>query len=108
MPERKIVAAVSFVVAVTEPIYGMSIILEGTFNGVGDTRAPFYISLGCMWGVRVLFTWICVPRLGLGLVAVWLCMVADNCSRGALLAVRYFRKKWLDRLLPPEENKQTA
>ncbi len=96
------------IVAVTEPIYGMSIILEGTFNGVGDTRAPFYISLGCMWGVRVLFTWICVTKLGLGLVAVWLCMVADNCSRGALLAVRYFRKKWLDRLLPPEENKQTA
>ncbi|MBR4442238.1 MAG: MATE family efflux transporter [Clostridia bacterium] len=83
------------IVAVSEPIYGMSIILEGTFNGVGDTKAPFVISLACMWGIRILFTWICVKALGLGLVPVWLCMVADNVMRGALLAVRYARGKWL-------------
>ena len=83
------------IVAVSEPIYGMSIILEGTFNGVGDTKAPFVISLTCMWGIRILFTWICVKALGLGLVPVWLCMVADNVTRGVLLGVRYARGKWL-------------
>jgi len=88
------------IVAVSEPIYGMSIILEGTFNGVGDTRAPFIISLLCMWGIRILFTWICVKGFGLGLVPVWLCMVADNVVRGVLLGVRYARGKWRDQLSP--------
>ncbi len=83
------------IVAVSEPIYGMSIILEGTFSGVGDTKAPFVISLTCMWGIRILFTWICVRALGLGLVPVWLCMVADNVTRGVLLWIRYARGRWL-------------
>lgn len=83
------------IVALSEPIYGMSIILEGTFSGVGDTKAPFVISLACMWGIRILFTWICVKALGFGLVPVWLCMVADNVMRGVLLGVRYARGRWL-------------
>ncbi len=82
------------IVALSEPIYGASIILEGVFNGVGDTKAPFVISIGCMWGIRILFTWLCVRVLGLGLTAVWLCMVADNAVRGALLLIRYFTGRW--------------
>ena len=88
------------IVAVSEPIYGMAIILEGTFNGVGDTKAPFVISLGCMWGIRILFTCLCVKVFHLGLVPVWLCMVADNVTRGVLLAVRYARGRWLGALTP--------
>ena len=88
------------IVALSEPIYGMAIILEGAFNGVGDTKAPFVISLMCMWGIRILFTFICVKALGLGLNWVWLCMVADNVSRGLLLGARYIRGRWLDRLFP--------
>ena len=83
------------IVAVSEPIYGMAIILEGTFNGVGDTKAPFVISLACMWGIRILFTLICVKVLHMGLVPVWLCMVADNVMRGLLLGVRYIRENWV-------------
>ena len=32
--------------------------------------------------------------LGLGLRAVWLCMVADNVARAVLLGIRYFSGKW--------------
>ena len=92
------------IVAVSEPIYGMAIILEGTFNGVGDTKAPFVISLACMWGIRILFTWICVKLFHLGLVPVWLCMVADNVTRGVLLGVRYLRGGWLRRLMPAAQS----
>ena len=82
------------IVAVSEPIFGMSIILEGVFNGVGDTKAPFAIALVGMWGVRILSTAICVKLLHLGLNAVWVCMVADNVTRGVLLAIRYVRGTW--------------
>lgn len=47
-----------------------------------------------MWGVRVLGTAVCVGTLGLGLRAVWLCMVADNVARAVLLGIRYFSGKW--------------
>ncbi|MBR0464876.1 MAG: MATE family efflux transporter [Clostridia bacterium] len=89
------------IIAVTEPVYGMGIILEGVFEGVGETRAPFVYSLVCMWGIRILGTVLCVRYFGLGLVSVWLCMAADNSCRGFMLAVKYFRRNWLDRLLPP-------
>ena len=82
------------IVAVSEPIFGMSIILEGVFNGVGDTKAPFVIALVGMWGVRIVSTAICVKLLHLGLNAVWVCMVADNVMRGILLAIRYARGAW--------------
>ena len=82
------------IVAVSEPVFGASIILEGVFDGIGDTRTPLVISIATMWGVRILATYICVNWLHLGLTAVWCCMVADNVARGALLSARYVRGRW--------------
>lgn len=79
------------IVALSEPIFGISIILEGIFNGAGDTRHPFLYSLFSMWGIRIVGTFLCVHFFQLGLNAVWLCMVADNVCRGILLAIRYRR-----------------
>ena len=82
------------IVAVSEPVFGASIILEGVFDGIGDTRTPLVISIATMWGVRILATYLCVNWLHLGLTAVWCCMVADNVARGALLFARYVRGRW--------------
>lgn len=82
------------IVSVSEPIYGVLIILEGTFNGMGDTKAPFIFSLTTMWGIRVLGTWIMIYVFSLGLEAVWLMMVMDNVSRCFLLSQRFLRGKW--------------
>ena len=82
------------IVAVSEPVFGASIILEGVFDGIGDTRTPLVISIATMWGVRILATYLCVNWLHLGLTAAWCCMVADNVARGALLFARYVRGRW--------------
>ncbi len=58
-------------VAVSEPLFGVLIILEGIFNGVGDTVKPFYYALFSMWGVRVFLTFLCVNVFHLGLYAIW-------------------------------------
>lgn len=55
-PDQKVVALgtrVLRIVSISEPIYGILIILEGTFNGMGDTKAPFVFSLITMWGIRI-------------------------------------------------------
>lgn len=87
-------AAVLRLVAVSEPLFGISIILEGVFNGVGDTKTPFWISVFCMWGIRILFTAICIKGFDLGLTAVWCCMIGDNVVRCLMLGVRYMRGRW--------------
>ena len=68
--------------------------LEGVFNGVGDTKMPFVISLCSMWGVRILFTFLCVNVWGLGLAAVWMCMIADVITRSICMYTRYRRGRW--------------
>ena len=82
------------IVACSEPLYAAMIIFEGVFHGVGQTKYPFIVSLITMWGVRVLGTLLCVSVLGLGLPAVWLCMVGDNVTRAVLLGARYFSGRW--------------
>ncbi len=82
------------IVSVSEPIYGVLVILEGTFNGMGDTKAPFLFSCITMWGVRILGTYVVIHILHLGLAQVWVMMVCDNVLRCILLLQRFLREKW--------------
>ena len=90
----KIGAKVLKMVAVSEPIYGIAIIIEGIFNGVGDTMDKFVFNVIGMWGVRILGTYIFVSRLGYGLSAAWACMIAHNVALGIMLSVKYIFGKW--------------
>lgn len=75
-------ARVLRMVALTEPIYGVAVILEGIFNGVGDTMHTFAFNVVGMWGVRILGTYIFVIRLGQDLTSAWACMIAHNIALG--------------------------
>jgi putative MATE family efflux protein len=86
------------IVAISEPMFGALIILEGIFNGVGDTKTPVFVSILSMWGVRITATFLCVSVFNLGLNAVWLCMVADNVLRFALLFIRFVSGAWKRKL----------
>ena len=92
-------ATVLRMVAVSEPFYGVSIILEGMMQGVGDTVTPFVYNIAGMWGVRILGTFICTQLLGLGLVSAWACMIAHNLLLFVLLLLHYRSGRWnpLDR-----------
>lgn len=87
-------ARVLRMVAVSEPLYGVSIIVEGMMMGVGRTRTPFVYNVLGMWCVRVLGTYICTQRLGLGLTAAWGCMIAHNMLLFVLYAVSYLSGNW--------------
>ncbi|MDY3281813.1 MATE family efflux transporter [Dysosmobacter sp.] len=87
-------AAVLRMVALSEPFYGVSIILEGVLQGVGQTRVPFVFNLTGMWGVRILGTLICTRLLGLGLVSAWGCMIAHNLLLFVAYAVYFRHGRW--------------
>ena len=81
-------------VALSEPFYGFSIILEGMMQGVGKTREPFAYNILGMWGVRIVGTLICTQLLGMGLVAAWGCMIAHNLLLFVLFLICYIRGNW--------------
>lgn len=85
---------VLMMVALSEPAYGIAIIIEGIFHGVGDTMSTFVYGASGMWGVRILGTYIFVILLGHGLVAAWACMIAHNLVLSLFLSIRYIRGKW--------------
>lgn len=81
-------------VALSEPFYGFSIILEGMMMGVGDTRRPFVFNIAGMWGIRIVGTFLCTQIFGLGLVAAWGCMITHNVALFVLYQICYVRKTW--------------
>ena len=81
-------------VALSEPCYGFSIIVEGMMQGLGNTRKPFAYNILGMWGVRIVGTFICTTFLGGGLVAAWGCMIAHNLLLFALFLLCYLRGNW--------------
>lgn len=81
-------------VAVSEPFYGFSIIVEGLMLGVGKTKEPFVYNVIGMWGVRIMGTMICTTVLGYGLIAAWACMIAHNLLLFGLYMICYKKEKW--------------
>jgi len=81
-------------VAVSEPFYGVSIIIEGMLQGMGKTMMPFICNIIGMWGVRILGTLLCTRMLGMGLVSAWGCMIAHNMLLFILFTLYYRSGKW--------------
>jgi Na+-driven multidrug efflux pump len=81
-------------VAVSEPFYGVSIILEGMMQGVGKTVAPFVYNILGMWGIRIVGTFLCIQFFGGGLVAAWGCMIAHNLLLFGCFLVHYLTGRW--------------
>ena len=81
-------------VALSEPFYGFSIIVEGMMFGVGNTKQPFVFNLLGMWIVRIVGTFICTQLLSFGLISAWACMIAHNLLLFTLFFWCYVTKKW--------------
>ncbi len=81
-------ATVLRMVALSEPFYGIAIVLEGIMQGMGKTRLPFVYNVVGMWGVRIAGTAVCVA-LGHGLVSAWGCMIAHNVMLFVAFAITF-------------------
>ncbi len=81
-------------VAVSEPFYGFSIIIEGMMQGVGNTKRPFVFNIAGMWLVRIVGTMLCTQVLGFGLVSAWACMIAHNLLLFVLFMICYVTGSW--------------
>ena len=85
-------------VAVSEPFYGVPIVVEGMMQGVGKTVAPFVYNVLGMWCVRIVGTFICTWVLSYGLVSAWACMIGHNLLLFVLFTVHYLSGRALPRI----------
>ncbi|MBE6896686.1 MAG: MATE family efflux transporter [Ruminococcaceae bacterium] len=81
-------------VAVSEPFYGVSIIVEGMMQGMGRTMMPFISNIIGMWGVRIVGTFICTQLLSMGLISAWACMILHNMLLFVMFTIYYLTGKW--------------
>ncbi len=81
-------------VALSEPFYGVSIIIEGMMQGLGKTGMPFVTNVIGMWGIRIVGTFICINLYSLGLVSAWACMILHNLMLFAVFVIYFSKGKW--------------
>ena len=81
-------------VALSEPFFGFSIVMEGMMQGVGKTRAPMVYNMVGMWAIRILGTLLCTQLLSGGLVAAWACMILHNLFLFVAYLICYLRRSW--------------
>lgn len=81
-------------VAVSEPFYGVPIVIEGLMQGLGKTVAPFIYNVLGMWCIRIVGTFIFTQVMGYGLVSSWACMIAHNMLLFILFMIHYISGKW--------------
>ena len=81
-------------VALSEPFYGFSIIIEGLMQGLGKTKTPFVYNLIGMWGIRMIGTAICTQLLGMGLISAWACMIGHHIVLFILFLITYTSGRW--------------
>ena len=87
-------AIVLRMVAVSEPFYGVSIVIEGMMQGMGNTVLPFIFSISGMWGIRIVGTFICTQLLGMGLISAWACMIGHNLLLFGMFMICYLTGWW--------------
>ncbi|MCF0238268.1 MAG: MATE family efflux transporter [Sphaerochaetaceae bacterium] len=80
-------------VAISEPFYGVPIVIEGILQGMGRTVVSFIFTVSSMWGVRILGTYVCTCILGYGLVSAWGAMIAHNLLLFVLFLSYYLSSK---------------
>ena len=90
----RLASTVLRMVAVSEPFYGVSIIIEGVMQGVGQTVTPFKFNVIGMWGIRIVGTFIFTQLLDFGLESAWACMIAHNLLIFVLFVIYYKKGKW--------------
>ena len=87
-------AVVLRMVALSEPFYGVSIVIEGMLQGMGKTMMPFVCNIIGMWGIRIVGTYICTTHFDMGLISAWACMIAHNLLLFIMFTAYYRSGKW--------------
>ena len=73
------------VTALSEPFLALGLILSGSLNGAGDTKAPAWAGITTLWGVRLPLAWLLIFHLHLGATGAWWAMTITTVLDGLIV-----------------------
>ena len=85
---------------VTEVMFAYAMVMIGAMQGAGDTKRPLWLTIICMWMMRVPLAYVlALPGsaaifgwgVGMGAVGAWIAMSLTQAVQGAL-SIIYFRQ----------------
>ncbi|GMV50961.1 MAG: putative FMN/FAD exporter YeeO [Nitrospirae bacterium] len=82
------------IVALLQIPLALTMVLAGSLRGAGDTRFIMVATMIGMWGVRLPIAIIMGYWLTMGVLYVWLAMIADWTLRMVLMLWRYRSERW--------------
>ncbi len=81
-------------VALSEPFFGFSIIIEGMMQGMGKTVLPFITNAVGMWAVRIVGTFLAISFLGGDLTSAWGFMILHNVCLFLVYLIMFISGSW--------------
>lgn len=85
------------VIAILEPGRAMNLAFVGALRATGNARTPMIVGILGMWLIAVPVAYILSIPLGLGLIGVYIGMMADEWVRGVTFLIIWRRKNWMHR-----------
>ena len=76
-------------------LWSLSFMVPAGLRGAGDGRFTMIVSIVSMWTVRVGLGWLLAVPAGLGIMGVWIAMIADWIARAAFFVPRLRGGAWL-------------
>jgi Na+-driven multidrug efflux pump len=81
------------IISVSEPLFGLSVLMQGILEGMGYTKKTFVWSSVSMWLFRVVICFAVTRFFVEKLEYAWLCMMGDNIFRAVSLSLVFARRK---------------
>jgi Na+-driven multidrug efflux pump len=75
------------------------IIYGGALRGAGDVKYTLFAALISVTLIRTGVTWLLTGVFPLGLVGIWIGILADQVSRFVLLSRRFRKGEWAEMLI---------
>lgn len=80
--------------AFEQPFFSQAMTLAGALRGAGDTKSPVVVAFIGVWLVRIPVAYALAIPAGLGVIGIWLTMIADWFVRMVVFAAIYRRGRW--------------
>ncbi len=80
--------------ALVQPGNSVGNVLSGGLRGAGDTKWPMYVTILCLYAIRLPVTYLVVQYLHFGIVGIWAAIFLDMNFRAFLIGRRFLGGRW--------------
>lgn len=88
----RLVTVVLRIIAFFQPFLCSTQVIASGLQALGDVKFPFYLTIGGIYGIRLLGTYILGIHFNMGLVGVWISYAMDITIRGSVLFIRFINR----------------